>query len=152
MSKYQGRPDAVSALVRDTEVHKDLYIDPELFELEMEHLFANTWVYVGHASQVPNKSDYYTTTVGNQPVVMVRHTDGSVKVLYNRCPHKGTKVAGEVHGNAGRFFRCPYHAWTFKTDGSLLAVPLKKGYDNTGFESCEASKGMAPVGGDIDLE
>jgi benzoate/toluate 1,2-dioxygenase alpha subunit len=145
MSRYQGRPDAVSALVRDTEVHKDLYIDPELFELEMEHLFANTWVYVGHASQVPNKSDYYTTTVGNQPVVMVRHTDGSVKVLYNRCPHKGTKVAGEVHGNAGRFFRCPYHAWTFRTDGSLLAVPLKKGYDNTGFESCEASKGMAPV-------
>ena len=145
MSRYVGRPDAVNALVRDTEVHKDLYIDQELFELEMEHLFANTWIYVGHASQVPNKGDYYTTTVGNQPVVMVRHSDGSVKVLYNRCPHKGTKVAGEVCGNTGKFFRCPYHAWTFRTDGSLLAVPLKKGYDNTGFETCEASQGMAPV-------
>jgi phenylpropionate dioxygenase-like ring-hydroxylating dioxygenase large terminal subunit len=54
MTPYRGRPDAVAALVRDTEVHKDLYIDPGLFELEMEHLFANTWVYVGHASQVPN--------------------------------------------------------------------------------------------------
>ncbi len=70
---------------------------------------------------------------------MVRHTDGSVKVLYNRCPHKGTKVAGEVCGNTGKFFRCPYHAWTFRTDGSLLSVPLKKGYENTGFESCEAN-------------
>jgi len=145
-TKYQGRPDAVRALVRDTEVHKDLYIDQELFELEMEHLFANTWIYVGHASQVPNKGDYYTTTVGTEPVVMVRHSDDSVKVLYNRCPHKGTKVAGEVCGNTGKFFRCPYHAWTFKTDGSLLSVPLKKGYENTGFESCEASRGMAPCG------
>ena len=67
MSKYRDRPDAVKALVRETEVHKDLYIDQELFELEMEQLFANTWVYVGHASQVPNKGDYHTTTVGNQP-------------------------------------------------------------------------------------
>ncbi|MBL0089419.1 MAG: Rieske 2Fe-2S domain-containing protein [Ideonella sp.] len=145
MSKYQGQPDAIRALVRDTEVHKDAYIDQEVFELEMEHLFANTWVYVGHASQVPNKGDFYTTTVGTQPVVMVRHTDNSVKVLYNRCPHKGVKVAGEVCGNTGKFFRCPYHAWTFKTDGSLLSIPLKKGYDHVGFEQCEASQGMAAV-------
>jgi len=145
MSKYQGHPEAVQALVRDTEVHKDVYIDQGLFELEMEHLFANTWVYVGHASQVPNKGDFYTTTVGTQPVVMVRHTDNSIRVLYNRCPHKGVKVAGEVCGNTGKFFRCPYHAWTFKTDGSLLSIPLKKGYDNVGFSECEASQGMAAV-------
>ena len=145
MSKYRGNPDAIRALVRDTEVHKDTYIDQELFELEMEHLFANTWVYVGHASQVPNKGDYTTTTVGAEPVVMVRHSDDSIRVLYNRCPHKGVKVAGEVCGNTGKFFRCPYHAWTFKTDGSLLAIPLKKGYENTGFEQSEAAGGMAAV-------
>lgn len=149
MSKYQGHPQAVaatvSALVRETEAHKDLYIDQELFELEMTHLFANTWVYVGHASEVPESGDYTTTTVGTQPVVMVRQGDGGIKVLHNRCPHKGVKVAGEACGNTGKFFRCPYHAWTFKTDGKLLSVPLKKGYENTGFESCEASHGMAAV-------
>ncbi len=149
MSKYQGTPEAVaakiSALVRDTEAHKDLYIDQELFELEMTQLFANTWVYVGHASQVPKNGDFTTTTVGTQPVVMVRHSDGNIKVLHNRCPHKGVKVAGEACGNTGKFFRCPYHAWTFKTDGKLLSVPLKKGYENTGFDSCEASQGMAAV-------
>lgn len=149
MSKYQGHPEAVaanvSALVRDTEAHKDLYIDQELFELEMTHLFANTWVYVGHASEVPKSGDYTTTTVGTQPVVMVRQGDGGIKVLHNRCPHKGVKVAGEACGNTGKFFRCPYHAWTFKTDGKLLSVPLKKGYENTGFDSCEASQGMAAV-------
>ncbi|HEY0294714.1 MAG TPA: aromatic ring-hydroxylating dioxygenase subunit alpha, partial [Bordetella sp.] len=58
---------------------------------------------------------------------------------------KGVQVAADGSGNTGKFFRCPYHAWTFKTDGSLLSVPLKKGYENTGFEQCEASRGMAAV-------
>lgn len=142
---YRNNPAAVSALVRPTEVHKDLFINEEIFELEMEHLFANTWVYVGHASQVPNPGDFYTTTVGNQPVVMVRHTDKTVRVLHNRCPHKGVMVAGDVCGNTGKFFRCPYHAWTFKTDGQLLSIPLKKGYDAEQLKSCEASGGMAAV-------
>ncbi len=146
MSKYRDNPEAVQALVRPGEVHKDLYVDPELFELEMEQLFANTWVYVGHASQVPQPGDYFTTTVGTEPVVMVRHTDRSVRVLVNRCPHKGVQVAGGTCGNTGKFFRCPYHAWTFKTDGSLLSLPLRKGYENTGFEDCEASQGMATAG------
>lgn len=139
-------PDRIRALVRDTEIHKDLYTDPGLFDLEMKHLFANTWVYVGHASQVPEKGDFYSTTVGTEPVVMVRHSDGSIHVLYNRCPHKGVKIAAETCGNTGKFFRCPYHAWTFRTDGRLLAIPLKKGYENTGFENSEATQGMAAVG------
>jgi phenylpropionate dioxygenase-like ring-hydroxylating dioxygenase large terminal subunit len=146
MGSYRNRPDAIRALVRDTEVHKDLFVDPELFALEMEHLFANTWIYVGHASQVPKPGDYYTTTVGDQPVVMVRHTDGTVKVLHNRCAHKGVKVVSDLAGNTGKLFRCPYHAWTYKTDGALDAVPLMKGYANTGFDACEARQGMAPVG------
>jgi phenylpropionate dioxygenase-like ring-hydroxylating dioxygenase large terminal subunit len=145
MGKYRGHPEAVRALVRDSEVHKDVYIDQELFELEMEHLFANTWNYVGHASQIPNPGDYFTTTIGTQPVLMVRHTDGEVKVLYNRCPHKGVKIAVDGCGSTGKFFRCPYHAWTFRTDGSLLSIPLKKGYENTGFETSEAAQGLACV-------
>lgn len=145
MEKYRDNPQAIRELVREAEVHKDLYINQELFELEMEQLFVNTWVYVGHASQVPNKGDFYTTTVGTESVIMVRHTDESIRVLYNRCPHKGVQVAGETCGNTGKFFRCPYHAWTFKTDGSLLSIPLKKGYENTGFECTEGSKGIAAV-------
>src|SRR5690606_10721057 len=94
--RYRNNPAAVSALVRPTEVHKDLFIDDEIFELEMEHLFANTWVYVGHASQVPNVGDFYTTTIGDQPVIMVRHSDQTVRVLHNRCPHKGVMVAGDI--------------------------------------------------------
>ncbi|TEA76946.1 aromatic ring-hydroxylating dioxygenase subunit alpha [Allopusillimonas ginsengisoli] len=145
MMNYRNNPVAVANLVRPTEVHRDLFIDDELFELEMEHLFANTWVYVGHESQVPNVGDYFTTTVGDQPVVLVRHTDKSIRVLHNRCPHKGVQVAAGACGNTGKFFRCPYHAWTFKTDGKLLSIPLKKGYDPEVLQQCEASQGMAAV-------
>lgn len=138
--------DEVASLVRDTEVHKDLYLSPRIFELEMRHLFWNTWVYVGHVSQIPATGDYVTTTIGAEPVVMVRHVDGSVRVLHNRCSHKGTQLVTDACGNTGTFFRCPYHAWSYRTDGSLYAIPLRRGYENTGFESCEASKGMQAVG------
>ncbi len=146
MGRYTDNPNAIAALVRGGEVHRDVYIDEELYRLEMRHLFANTWVFVGHDSQTPNKGDYYTTQIGDQPVIMVRHTDNEIKVLYNRCPHKGTKIAIDRTGNTGKFFRCPYHAWSFKTDGCLLAIPLKKGYQDTGFDDSNAKPGMRAVG------
>jgi benzoate/toluate 1,2-dioxygenase subunit alpha len=145
MTRYAGNAAALRALVRDQEVHRDVYVSEEVFQLEMEHMFPNSWVYVGHDSQVPNAGDYFGTTIGTQPVLLVRHTDGKVHVLHNRCPHKGTRITSETCGNTGKFFRCPYHAWSFKTDGSLLAIPLKKGYENTGFEQSHAAPGMAPV-------
>ncbi len=144
-SQYKTNPDALKSLVREREVHRDLYIDEDVFDLEMEYLFASTWVFVGHESQIPNVGDFYTTTVGDEPVVMVRHTDKTIKVLYNRCPHRGVKVAGEVCGNTGKFFRCPYHAWTFRTDGKILAIPLKSGYENADLDSCDAAKGMVAI-------
>ena len=145
MGRYTSRA-SVEALVTPYQVHRDTYIDPDVFALEMKHLFANTWVYVGHESQTPQKGDYYTTQIGNQPVIQVRHSDGDIKVLYNRCPHKGTKIVIDRTGNTGKFFRCPYHAWSFKTDGCLLAIPLKKGYDGTGLEQTDGGKGMKSVG------
>ncbi|HEY0420356.1 MAG TPA: aromatic ring-hydroxylating dioxygenase subunit alpha [Acetobacteraceae bacterium] len=142
---YRDNPQAIRALVQDGAVHRDVYTSPEIFDLEMERLFRNTWVYVGHASQVPNSGDFFTTTVGSAPVVMVRHTDGTIRVLHNRCPHKGTRVANETCGNTGRFFRCPYHAWSFRTDGSIAAIPLPSGYEQTEFGTSAASRGMTPV-------
>jgi phenylpropionate dioxygenase-like ring-hydroxylating dioxygenase large terminal subunit len=147
MSRYADRPDAIAALVRDTEIHRDCYVDDEVFGLEMSHLFANTWVYVGHASQVPRPGDYFSTTVGDQPVLLVRHQDGSLHVLHNRCAHKGVMLVNDgCSGNTGRHFRCPYHAWTYRTDGSLLAMPLREGYAHPHFDACEARLGLAAVG------
>ena len=149
---YCHNPQAVNALVRDAEVHRDCYISEEIFALEMEHLFANTWVYVGHASQVPQLGDYYATTVGDQPVVMVRHAaggsegagEGAIQVLHNRCAHKGVQLVPEGCGHTGKFFRCPYHAWTYRTDGSLLNIPLREGYNVETLQQCDIHKSAGP--------
>ncbi|MEM8740779.1 MAG: aromatic ring-hydroxylating dioxygenase subunit alpha [Pseudomonadota bacterium] len=138
--------DTMSALVQSHQVHRDIYISQEVYRLEMQNLYRNAWIFVGHDSQVVKKGDYYTTQIGDQPVIMVRHSDNEVYVLYNRCPHKGTKIAIDRQGNTGKFFRCPYHAWSFKTNGCLLAIPLKKGYEGTGLDETESAKGMKPVG------
>jgi phenylpropionate dioxygenase-like ring-hydroxylating dioxygenase large terminal subunit len=131
--------------VQPDRVHRDLYISPELYELEQEHFFANTWNYVGHDSQIPKAGDYLTADIAGRPLMAVRQADGGVKVLMNRCAHKGSKLVGDGCGNTGKFFRCPYHAWTYKTDGSLLAIPLKNGYEGTRLKECEASKGLDAV-------
>ncbi|ABD54260.1 aromatic ring-hydroxylating dioxygenase subunit alpha [Jannaschia sp. CCS1] len=139
-------PDQIRGLVQGHQVHRDVYTSQDVYRAEMRHLFANTWVFVGHDSQTPGKGDYITTQIGDQPVIQVRHSDGEIKVLHNRCPHKGTKIAIDRQGNTGKFFRCPYHAWSFKTDGCPLAIPLKKGYEGTGLQQTENAGGIKPVG------
>jgi len=143
--RYRDHPDRVRALVEPDRVHRDLYIDSEIFALEQEHFFANTWNYIGHESQLPNAGDYLTLEIAGRPLVAVRHDDGSVRVLMNRCAHKGARVVSAPAGNTGRFFRCPYHAWAYNTDGSLRAIPLRSGYDGTRLAECEAAQGLAPV-------
>jgi benzoate/toluate 1,2-dioxygenase subunit alpha len=145
MTSYRDNPAAVRALVQPDRVHRDLYISDELFALEQEHFFANTWNYVGHDSQLPKNGDYIRAEIAGRPLIVVRHSDGSVKVLMNRCAHKGSRLVSAPCGNTGKFFRCPYHAWTYKTDGSLLSIPLKNGYEGTALGECEASKGLTTV-------
>ena len=141
MTRYRADSHALLALIEPDRVHRDVYLDPEVFQLEMERLWSRTWIYVGHASQVPQPGDFITLDIAAKPVIMVRHTDGKVRVLLNRCAHKGTKVVYDTAGNAGKTFRCPYHAWTYRTDGSLLQIPLKSGYEGTALRA----GGLTPV-------
>ncbi|MEZ5739477.1 MAG: aromatic ring-hydroxylating dioxygenase subunit alpha [Burkholderiaceae bacterium] len=145
MNRYRDNPQAVADLVREDAVHRDVYIDQEIFDLEMEHLFGATWVFVGHDSQVPKAGDYTTTDIGRVPVIMVRGDDGEVRVLMNRCAHKGAKLVSAPQGNCGRFFRCPYHGWSYKLDGQILAIPVKDGYAGTGLSQCQSGKGIVDV-------
>ncbi len=145
MNRYRDNPAALRALVRDDAVHRDVYIDPEIFQLEMERLWTRTWVYVGHGSQVPAAGDYITCDIAGVPVLMIRQPDGGIRVLRNRCAHKGAKIVSDWSGNAGRFLRCPYHNWSYRTDGSIAAIPLRQGYDGTNFTQSEAARGLRPV-------
>lgn len=144
MTRYRDNPDAIRALVDMDRVHRDVYLDGELFELERERVFAKTWVFVGHDSQVPESGDYITTSIAGTPVVMVRD-GGIVRVLENRCAHKGSMLVSRQSGSVGKFFRCPYHAWSYRTDGAPIAVPLKDGYGGTRMGESVSGQGLTVV-------
>jgi phenylpropionate dioxygenase-like ring-hydroxylating dioxygenase large terminal subunit len=127
----RAAPPDVSAMVQPARVHRAAYTDPAIFELEMERIFDRVWTYVGHETQVPNPGDYWTVQIGRQPMIMSRHTDGRVYVLYNRCPHRGTMIAADRNGRNDKGFICSYHAWQFHCDGKSKAVPLAHGYEGT---------------------
>ncbi len=144
---YRSDPQALQGLVEATQVHRDVYISEEIFQLERERLFARSWLYVGHGSQVPEAGDYITVDLVGTPVIMIRHADGGVRVLINRCAHKGARLLSEPSGKVPRLLRCPYHAWNFDFDGHLRGVSLKAGYEGTGFENSIAAQGLSQPGG-----
>ena len=125
-------PDLTKCVEPDR-VRREVYTDPQIFELEMQRIHERVWIYCGHESQIPKVGDYYTLQIGRQPMLMVRGSDGKISVLYNRCPHRGNMMCGDRHGNTGEFFRCSYHAWTFKHDGKLRSIPMDSAYAGTRF-------------------
>jgi phenylpropionate dioxygenase-like ring-hydroxylating dioxygenase large terminal subunit len=118
-------------LVEPDRVHRLAYTSQEIFDREVENIFEKIWVYCGHESQVKQPGDYHTLQIGRQPMVMVRGKDMQVRVLYNRCPHRGVQLCGNTHGNTGSNFVCSYHAWSFHLDGKIESIPLARGYDST---------------------
>src|SRR5262245_54970220 len=122
----------LSDFVEADRVRREVYPDPAIFELEMPRITERAWISCGPESQIPKAGDYYTMQIGRQPMLMVRGADGKISVLYNRCPHRGNMMVGDRHGNAGEFFRCSYHAWTFNHDGRLKNIPMmESGYSGT---------------------
>ena len=134
--------DEIAKLIEPGRVHRRVYADPDIFELEMERIFGRAWLYVGHTSQAPNPGDYITTELGRQPVIMCRHHDASVHVLINRCTHRGAKVVNERKGHATRL-TCCYHGWTYDTDGRLVTVPVPEGCGE-GFDRAALGLTRAP--------
>ena len=130
-------------LVQPDRVHRTVYTDQAIFDLEMEHIFESAWVYCGHESQVKEVGQYQTVQIGRQPMVMVRAKDRQIHVLYNRCPHRGVQVCGSHSGNTGSSFVCPYHAWSFHLDGKVRAIPLIKGYEGTRLSTDDPDCNMA---------
>ncbi|MPY93124.1 MAG: Rieske 2Fe-2S domain-containing protein [Acidimicrobiia bacterium] len=100
-----------------------IYSDPGLHELERERLFSRTWQFLAHESEVPRPGDYVVRRILDDSFIVVRDDVGKVRVLLNMCRHRGMQVCRAEAGNASHF-RCPYHAWTYRSDGRLVGVPF----------------------------
>lgn len=117
----------IADLVQSDRVHTSLYTDPALFEQEMDKIFRHTWIWVAHASEIPDAGSYKTHWVGKEPVIVVRDRKKQVHVLFNRCRHRGATVCEHKKGKANTFV-CPYHGWSYALDGSLRGVPHPESY------------------------
>lgn len=119
---------ALQELVREDRVHGRIYTDADVFAAEMERIFEDCWLYVGHESEVPEPGAYKTTNLGSQPVIVARGADdGEIRVLFNRCRHRAAIVCEHERGYAN-YFRCPYHGWTYNNAGRLIGCPFQDGY------------------------
>lgn len=99
-----------------------IYFDPQVYRREHARVFEEGWVPVGHADMVRSPGDYVTNYLGEVPVIVVRDRGGTVRVLVNKCRHRGNQVCLFDRGNV-RGFTCSYHGWAYGTDGRLISVP-----------------------------
>lgn len=115
-----------------TNIPYRVYTDQAIFEREMQRIFYGaSWSYVGLEAEIPNPNDYLVTKVGDRSVVIARGAEGKIHGFANRCAHRGVKVCRQRKGNA-RVFVCPYHQWSYDTEGKLLGVPFIKGVKKLG--------------------
>lgn len=136
------------------------YTDPSLYQQELERLFYGPhWNYIGLAIEIPKTGDYKLSWVGERQVIMVRDrvaprdrdTDHGIRVVENRCAHRGVRFCQPpMDGQTGntRSFVCPYHQWTYKLNGDLAGLPFKDGVKADGPEGECVHGGMPP---DFDL-
>ena len=107
-----------------------VYTSPDFLAREMTEVFSKDWICVGRADALANPGDYVTYELAGQPVFVIRGTDGKLAAMSNVCLHRMSTLL-EGRGNI-RLIVCPYHAWSYNTDGSLRGAPAMEG--NAGFK------------------
>ncbi|MCZ6890204.1 MAG: Rieske 2Fe-2S domain-containing protein [Gammaproteobacteria bacterium] len=106
-------------------VSREAYRNPEIYAAEQERIFKRCWMFLGHESQVAAPGDFFTTYMGEEPIIVTRDSQGTLNAFINSCRHRGMRVCRADRGSA-RHFSCPYHAWTYDLTGALIGVPKHK--------------------------
>lgn len=109
-------------------VHREAYRSESVFRAERDRIWQTSWLYLGHETEVPEPNDFKVRVLGGRPLILVRDGEGVVRVFLNSCPHRGTVLCRESEGN-NKHFQCFYHAWTFRTDGEIAALPGDDAYE-----------------------
>jgi p-cumate 2,3-dioxygenase subunit alpha len=123
-------------------VNRRVFTDPDILALERRRVFEQCWIYAGHESEIPQPGDFRSRTVAGRPVILVRGSDGQVRVILNTCSHRGALVCLQTAGNT-KSFQCPYHAWTYSNQGELIGVPGEEAY-SPAFDRRELALAQAP--------
>jgi len=123
-------------------INRRIFIEPEIYQEELRQIFARCWLFLCPDSQIPLPGDFFTTWMGEDPVLVVRDSAGKVGAFLNVCRHRGNRLCRADAGNAASF-TCAYHGWTYGNDGRLTGVPyLREAYHN---ELDRSQWGLVPV-------
>lgn len=112
---------ALAPLGQATSLPREYYVDPAQFERERDTVWSNSWVSVARVEDLEQPGSFLAVVIGGDPVVVTRDDNGELNAFANVCPHRGTVIA-EGSGTA-RALQCPYHNWSFRLDGALIAAP-----------------------------
>lgn len=134
----------ISGLVNVEEglVSRRIFVEQEIYEQELERIFARCWLFLGLESQIPRPGDFVTSYMGADSVIVCRDAHGQIRGLLNSCRHRGNRVSRLDQGRAHAFI-CTYHGWTYDLEGRLVGVP--------GFDECyhgeldRAQWGLVPI-------
>jgi phenylpropionate dioxygenase-like ring-hydroxylating dioxygenase large terminal subunit len=118
-------PTSYDRLVDDERglIDRNIYVNPDIYQAELEAVFTRAWLFIGHESMIPNAGDFFTSRMGEESVILTRDRDQKIHAFLNTCRHRGMKVCRYDQGNTP-LFTCPYHAWSYSLDGKLAGVPM----------------------------
>jgi phenylpropionate dioxygenase-like ring-hydroxylating dioxygenase large terminal subunit len=131
-------PRLVASCRAGQSLPRALYTDPGVFDHDMRQVWSRNWIWVGHASQIPEPGDFLTFDYGPESIIVLRDRAGAVRAHMNVCRHRGSRLCTEAAGKA-RSLVCPYHGWTYDLDGRLRAGPMM----GDGFD--RAAHGLHPA-------
>jgi 3-phenylpropionate/trans-cinnamate dioxygenase alpha subunit len=119
----------VSGLVdgRSGLVDRAIFTDRTLYEQELSRVFATSWLFLGHVEQLQKPGDFFTTYMGEDPVIVTKDKEGRIRAFLNSCRHRGARVLRADYGKT-RNFTCTYHGWAWDLAGELISVPNEEGY------------------------
>jgi len=102
-------------------LEQPFYTSPEVFEIERRTWLGDQWYVLGHVSEIPDPGSFMVRELLGESLIVVRGTDGEIRGFYNVCRHRGSRIC-ERDGKASSLV-CPYHAWSYRLDGSLRSAP-----------------------------
>jgi phenylpropionate dioxygenase-like ring-hydroxylating dioxygenase large terminal subunit len=133
-----------AGLAEAMRVDRRAYTDPAVFEIERERLFARAWLFAAHESELRSPGEFVAVTLAGRPALIVRQADGGLRGFRNRCPHRGAILVNRRRGHI-RQFQCPYHGWSFRTDGGFAGMPAAADYEGTAMGCAGAHRDLTPV-------
>ncbi|MDA4109389.1 aromatic ring-hydroxylating oxygenase subunit alpha [Mycolicibacterium holsaticum] len=120
-----------------------IFADEQIYQRELEQVWPRVWVFLAHDCMLPKPGSYLQNYIGEDPILVVRQKDGSVKAFLNQCRHRGMRICRADAGTA-KAFMCSFHGWTYGTDGQLINVPHEDSAYGPGFDRSRFGAVMVP--------